>query len=136
MHLIPPGALMSSRHAALVMLVSSLVCSPVRAQSSTHAFTNARILPIAGTPIDKGTLVVRDGKIVAVGPPGSVRVPRGAERHDLAGKVVMPGLVDTHSHIGGVSGGDGSAPVQPEVRVLDSVDVRSSGLRRAQAGGI
>jgi imidazolonepropionase-like amidohydrolase len=127
---------MSLRYAALVVLVSSLVCSPARAQSSTHAFTNARILPIAGAAIDKGTLVVRDGKILAVGPSGSVQVPRGAERHDLAGKVVMPGLVDTHSHIGGVSGGDGSAPLQPEVRVLDSVDVRSSGLRRAQAGGI
>jgi imidazolonepropionase-like amidohydrolase len=101
---------------------------------TTHAFTNARILPISGPAIERGTLVVRDGKIVAVG--AGVAVPAGAETHDLAGKTVMPGLVDTHSHIASPAGGDGSAPIQPDVRVLDSVNVQSSGIRRAQAGGI
>ena len=101
---------------------------------STHAFTNARILPISGPVIEKGTLVVRDGKIVAVGT--SVPVPAGAETHDLAGKTVMPGLVDTHSHIASPAGADSSAPIQPDVRVLDSVNVRSTGIKRAQAGGI
>jgi imidazolonepropionase-like amidohydrolase len=101
---------------------------------STHAFTNARILPVSGPVVERGTLVVRDGRIVAVG--ASVAVPAGAETHDLAGKTIMPGLVDTHSHIASPSGGDSSAPIQPEVRVLDSVNVRSSGIRRAQAGGI
>jgi imidazolonepropionase-like amidohydrolase len=131
---------MSLRYAAAravaVWLALSLSAGPAAAQSSTHAFTNARILSIAGAPIDKGTLVVRDGKIVAVGPAGSVPLPPDAETHDLGGKLVMPGLVDTHSHIGGVAGGDGSAPLQPDVRVLDSLDVRSTGLRRAQAGGL
>jgi imidazolonepropionase-like amidohydrolase len=65
-----------------------------------------------------------------------VEIPAGAEVHDLAGRVLMPGLVDTHSHIGGGSGGDRSAPIQPEVRILDSIDVRNPGLQRAQAGGI
>ena len=131
---------MSLRYAAAravaAWLALSLSAGPSAAQSSTHVFTNARILPIAGAPIDKGTLVVRDGKIVAVGPAGSVPLPPDAETHDLAGKLIMPGLVDTHSHIGGVAGGDGSAPLQPDVRVLDSLDVRSTGLRRAQAGGL
>ena len=127
---------MSSRYAAAAVLASALVCPPASAQPSVHAFTNARILTITGEPIEKGTLIVRDGRIAAVGPAGRVEVPRGAETHDLSGKVVMPGFVDTHSHIGGVSGGDASAPLQADVRVLDSIDVRSSGLRRAQAGGI
>ena len=137
---------MSRRQAAAMALAAVLVPAALAAQSATkqtrstsagtHAFINARIIPIAGAPIDKGTLVVRDGRIVAIGRSGEVEAPRGAETHDVTGKVVMPGLVDTHSHIGGVAGADGSAPLQPEVRVLDSVDVRSSSLRRAQAGGI
>jgi imidazolonepropionase-like amidohydrolase len=48
----------------------------------------------------------------------------------------MPGLVDTHSHVGGGWGADDSAPIQPGVRMLDAVNCRDSGLQRAQAGGI
>lgn len=120
---------------AATLVVAALVAGEAVAQP-THLFTNARIIPINGPVIEKGTLVVQDGRIVSVGPAGQVQVPAGAETHDLAGKTIMPGLVDTHSHIGGPSGGDSSAPIQPETRVLDSLNVRSSGIRRAQAGGI
>jgi imidazolonepropionase-like amidohydrolase len=48
----------------------------------------------------------------------------------------MPGLVCTHSHIGSPTGGDRSAAIQPEVRILDSLDVREPSLAKAQAGGI
>ena len=48
----------------------------------------------------------------------------------------MPGLVDTHSHVGGGRGGDSSAPVQPDVRILDSINVRDAGLRKCVAGGL
>jgi imidazolonepropionase-like amidohydrolase len=100
------------------------------------AFTNARIIPIGAPELERGTLLISEGRIAAVGPAASVQVPPGAQRIDLGGKVLMPGLVDTHSHIGGVAGADGSAPIQPDVRVLDAFDVRSSSIRRAQAGGI
>ncbi|MGH9162050.1 MAG: amidohydrolase family protein [Vicinamibacteraceae bacterium] len=106
------------------------------AQEAPQAFVNARIIPIAGPVIERGVLVVQDAKILAVGPASSVSVPDGAKRHDLDGKTIMPGLVDTHSHIGGGSGGDRSAPIQPDVRILDAIDVRNTGIRRAQAGGI
>lgn len=109
---------------------------PAAAQSTTVAFTNARVIPVSGAEIERGTLVVRDGKVVAVGAAGQVQVPSGAQVVDLTGKVVMPGLVDTHSHIGGGSGGDASAAMHPDVRIFDSFDARSSGLRRAVAGGI
>jgi imidazolonepropionase-like amidohydrolase len=49
---------------------------------------------------------------------------------------VLPGLIDTHSHIGGIGGADGSSPTQPDVRVFDSLNVRDSGFRRAWAGGM
>ena len=114
----------------LTLALSALGAGWAQAQS-THAFTNARIVPISGPVIEKGTLVVREGKIVAVG--ASVPVPAGAETHDLAGKTIMPGLVDTHSHIASPAGADASAPIQPDVRVLDSVNVRST-RHQARAG--
>ena len=54
----------------------------------------------------------------------------------MTGKVIMPGLICTHSHIGGWGGGDRSGPIQPETRILDAINVKSSGFKRAQAGGL
>ena len=100
------------------------------------AFTGARLLPISSAPIDDGVLVVEAGKIVAIGTRDAVTIPEGAVVRAVDGMVLMPGLVDTHSHIGGGSGADRSTPIQPEVRILDSIDVRSASFQRAQAGGI
>ena len=86
-----------------------LLAAASGASAETHAFINARIIPIAGAPIEKGTLVVTDGKIVAVGASGAVKIPGDATTVDLAGKTVMPGLVDSHSHIGSPAGGDSSS---------------------------
>ena len=118
---------------ALIACVAPL---PTAEPAATQVFTNMRLIPIAGPEIERGVLVVRDGLIAAVGAVGDVTVPAGATVVDLSGKLVMPGLVDTHSHIGEPWGADGSAPIQPEVRNLDSINVRSSTIQRAQAGGI
>ena len=106
------------------------------AQEKPIAFTGAQIIPIVGEPIANGVLVVQHGKILAVGAAGSVAIPAGAEIREATGKVLMPGLVDSHSHIGGGSGGDGSSPIQPDARVLDSIDARSPSIQKAQSGGI
>jgi imidazolonepropionase-like amidohydrolase len=107
-----------------------------RAQDTPEAFVGAQILPVSGPPVTDGVLVVHRGKIVAVGPRGGVAIPSGARMRDVSGKVLLPGLVDTHSHVGGGGGGDASGPIQSDVRILDSLDVRDTGFRRAQAGGI
>ncbi|RIK69178.1 MAG: amidohydrolase [Planctomycetota bacterium] len=101
-----------------------------------HAFVGARIVPIGAPEIENGVLIVRSGTIEAVGPAASTTVPADARRIDVAGMVIMPGLVDTHSHIGGGWGADSSDPIQPDVRVLDSINVRDSGFQKAQAGGL
>lgn len=106
------------------------------AQQKPVALTGATIIPIAGPEIDDGVLVMQGGKIVAVGPTHTTTIPEGAERIDVTGKVLMPGLVDTHSHVGGGWAADGSAPIQPDVRVLDSINVRDSGFMRCRAGGL
>lgn len=110
-----------------------LVC-PSFGQQQPVAFTNARIIPIVGSPVERGTVVVQNGKIIAVG--ANVQVPSGATIIDSAGKTIMPGLVDTHSHIGGGSGGDASSPIQPDVRILDGINARAASIQRAQVGGI
>jgi imidazolonepropionase-like amidohydrolase len=105
------------------------------AQEKAIAFVGARVVPVAGPEIPQGVVVVRDGKVVAVGDM-TTPVPGDAVRRDLAGKVILPGLVDSHSHIGAVEGADQSAPLQPDVRALDSVNIKDARLQKAQAGGI
>lgn len=124
---------------ALVCVLLCAATTPLsvsNAQERVQAFVGAEIIPISGPAIQNGVLLVSRGKIVAVGARGAVNIPQDAEVHDVTGKVIMPGLVDSHSHIGSVAGGDSSGPVQPEARVLDSIDVRASSIMRARAGGI
>lgn len=113
-----------------------LVALPTRGQDAPIALQGATIIPIAGQPIERGTMVVHKGKIVSIGPGDSTAVPSDAQRIDVGGKTIMPGLVDTHSHIGGGWGADSSAPMQSDVRVLDSINVRDPGFVRARAGGL
>jgi imidazolonepropionase-like amidohydrolase len=123
-------------HWTTAWAAAALSVTAAAAQENPLALAGAQIIPIAGPPIDRGTLVVHRGRIVAVGPVDATPIPPGAERIDVAGKVIMPGLVDTHNHIGGGWGGDASAPIQPSVRVLDSINVRDPGFIRARAGGL
>jgi len=120
----------------LAFLFALLCATAGVAQERPQAYVGARILPISGPAIENGVLVVHRGKIVAIGARGSTQIPSDAESHDLSGKVIMPGLVDTHSHIGGGSGADSSSPIQPDVRILDSFNPRDTSLKRALAGGI
>lgn len=107
-----------------------------RAQDAPLAFTGAHLITIAGDEIDGGVLVVHKGKIVAAGAAGAVKVPDGAQKIDATGKVIMPGLVDTHNHMGGWGGADGSATIQPDTRVYDALDPFHPGFRRGVAGGL
>jgi imidazolonepropionase-like amidohydrolase len=64
------------------------------------AFEGARVIVGDGSaPIENATLIVRESQIVQVGPAGQVQVPEGATRVNLAGKTVMPGILDAHVHL-------------------------------------
>lgn len=132
----PPRRAPASAAAAMLLPLALLAPATARAQEKPLALVGARLLPVAGPEISDGALVVHKGKIVAAGPRASVKIPDGAEVRDVAGKILMPGLVDTHSHVGGGAGGDQSSPTHPDARILDALDCRDEGLQRAQAGGI
>ena len=117
------------------LLAAAAASAPLGAQEQPHAFRGATLIPIAGVPIADGVLVVQGGRILAAGGPDTP-IPAGAVVHDVAGKTIMPGLVDTHSHIGGGDGGDRSGPLHPSVRILDAIDANDDGIQKAQAGGI
>jgi len=87
------------------LVFATLIPLPAQSPGGVKAFTGARV--IDGTdraPIDNATIVVRGGKVVAVGPGASVTVPAGAERIALTGKHVIPGLVNAHGHVGNTVG--------------------------------
>jgi imidazolonepropionase-like amidohydrolase len=111
----------------------------------TYVFKGARLLPVTGPPIDDGILVIRGKKIVAVGKADEMKIPDGATVIDVTGKTIIPGLVDTHSHLGVYSrpnvsansdGNEGSGPVQSGIRALDAVLPDDPGIRMALAGGV
>jgi len=71
---------------------------PASSQSVT-AFEGARLIVGDGSVVENATLVVEGTSIAQVGPTADVRVPAGATRVDLAGKTVMPMIIDTHVHL-------------------------------------
>ncbi len=87
--------------AVALLSVAALAQQP----AATIAFTGARV--IDGTdkaPIENATILVRGGKILAVGAASNVTVPPGAQRVPLAGKTVIPGLINAHGHVGNTVG--------------------------------
>ncbi len=83
-----------------------------------RAFTGARIFDGSGRVLERASLLVREGRIVAV---GSVAVPADAERVDLAGRFVMPGLVSAHGHVGATKGLRSGPEFYSRENVLDQL---------------
>ncbi|MBI2806749.1 MAG: amidohydrolase family protein [Planctomycetes bacterium] len=116
-----------------------------QAADAPIVYKGARIHTASGPVIERGVLIVLKGKILDVGKEDDVKIPAGATVHDLTGKVIIPGLVDTHSHIGifgrpaGSASADGNemtGPVQPGLRAIDAINPNDPGIRMALAGGV
>ncbi len=107
------------------------------------AIVNGKILTITRGTIDKGTILVEDGKIKAVGP--DVSVPEGAEVIDASGMWVTPGFIDAHSHIGLFGepavratrdGNEVTDPITPQLRGIDSLNPDDPSFADALGGGV
>lgn len=90
---------------ALVVVALCAVASSLGAQ--TIAITGGKVYPVSGPPIEGGTVLIRNGKIAAVGK--DIAIPSDAEKIDATGKWVTPGLVNSSTSVGlgdvGFSGG-------------------------------
>lgn len=104
------------------------------AQERATLIRNATILTITNGTIENGSVLMRGGKIVAVGK--NVAAPADAQIIDATGKYVMPGIIDTHSHTaveGSVN--EISLPNTGMVRIADALDPTDISVYRQLAGG-
>lgn len=138
------GALALATALFLLPLPVRTNAAPARpASSPVTLIRGGTLLTVTRGTIEGGDMLMRDGKIAAVGqrldaPPGAVVV-------DAAGRYVMPGIVDTHSHMGvypwpevdaNSDGNEATDPVTSMVRALDSVWAEDPEFERARAGGV
>src|SRR5690606_11188252 len=115
------------------------------------AVVGARILPVAdadghrAAPLEDGVLLVRDGRIAAVGTAAEVPVPDGVDVLDASGMVVTPGLVEAHGHLGVHEDGEGWAGDDTnemtivdgaKLRALDAINPAELGFKDALRGGV
>jgi imidazolonepropionase-like amidohydrolase len=98
---------------------AGLAVAACAAHAQTIAIVGGRVLPVSGPAIENGTVLIRDGKIAAVG--ANVAVPAGAQRVDARGKVVTPGLIDAATELGLQEIGAVSTTVDWNARGRDSV---------------
>ncbi|MEZ5416501.1 MAG: amidohydrolase family protein [Vicinamibacterales bacterium] len=87
-----------------LVFAAAILASSTPALAQVTAFTGARVIDGTGQVIEQGVVLVRDGRIDAVGAADRVTIPAGAARVDLAGKTLMPGLVNAHGHLSPVDG--------------------------------
>ncbi|MBO8128795.1 MAG: amidohydrolase [Peptococcaceae bacterium] len=107
------------------------------------ALVNGYVVTMAGKDIPNGTVLVENGKIKEVG--AGVIVPDKAQVVDASGKIIMPGLIDAHCHVGimeeiyRIEGNDTNEitdPVTPHLRAVDAVNPEDLAFQDALAGGV
>jgi imidazolonepropionase-like amidohydrolase len=113
---------------------------PTSAPAKDVVIRNGTIMTATHGTIQRGSVLVRSGKIAAVGT--NVDVPGGATIIDATGKFVTPGIIDSHSHmaLGGNTDKDdineATSPVTPHMMMEDAFDYTDKEIYRALAGGV
>ena len=106
------------------LTVALLGCAPESAPvlENVTVFSGARIIDGTGNAaIENATLVVKDGRIEAVGEHGSVQVPEGAQSVDVSGKTIVPGFINAHGHVGSTQGMQSGPDYYSRENVLDQL---------------
>ncbi len=134
---------MKRRHLAPWTFIAAAVCAllPLSVRTGGQArasgvvvLRGATILTVTRGTIPNGTIVLRDGKIAAVGP--NVTAPAGADVIDVTGKFVSPGIIDCHSHIANDDINEGGTTVSSMTGMRDVLDPTDINIYRDLAGGL
>ena len=128
---------------ALVLAAVTFVpanIAPVQGQAQPGAgrlvaIRNATLVTVSRGTINNGTIVLRDGKIAAVGG-ANTTVPAGAEIIDGTGKFVSPGIIDAHSHIANDAINEGATAVSSMTGMGDVLNPTDIAIQRDLAGGV
>ena len=108
------------------------------------AITNGKVVTVTDKTYEKGTVLIEDGKIKAVGE--KIEIPHDAQVIDAAGCWVMPGLIDCHTHISNfneprtnpsipLDGNEMSSPVTPQVRAADAINPHDYAINKVREAG-
>jgi imidazolonepropionase-like amidohydrolase len=92
------------------------------------------LLTITNGTIENGTIIIQDGKITAVGK--DIKIPNGIKVIDVSGKYLMPGIIDSHSHIALTDINEATDPVTPQIWMWEALDPGSDSIRKTLAGGV
>jgi imidazolonepropionase-like amidohydrolase len=107
---------------------------PIPAAARLVAITNATVLTASHGTLEKATVLIRDGKIAAVG--ANIAVPQGADVIDGTGRFVTPGIIDAHSHSMAEAINEGTLSSTAMVRMEDVLRQDSPSIYRMLAGGV
>ncbi len=108
--------------------------APARPAAQPVLIRNATVLTASRGTLQNTDVLLRGGKIAAVGP--NLAAPAGGRTIDATGKFVMPGIIDAHSHSMADAINEGSYSVTSMVRIADVLDANTPGLYRQLAGGV
>ena len=108
--------------------------APATPRKAALVIKGATVLTVTKGVIPNGSIVVQDGKFVAVGT--DVAIPPGAEVVDATGAFVTPGLIDQHNHIMADSINENGTTVSSMTNVLDVLDPTDVNIYRDLAGGL
>ncbi len=112
----------------------SLEAAARQAAPRVVALTGATLVTVTKGTIPNGTIVLRDGKIAAIGP--NVPVPAGADVVDASGRFISPGIIDAHSHIANDAINEGGTTVSSMTGMEDVLDPTDVNIYRDLAGGL
>ena len=108
---------------------------PQAPQPAVVAIRNATLVTASRGTINNGTIVMRDGKIAAIGGSGTA-IPAGAQVIDGTGKFVSPGIIDAHSHIANDAINEGATAVSSMTGMGDVLNPLDIAIQRDLAGGV